>query len=187
MNTCKAELRKKYKSVRSAVKSADKDDSIFRKFSECVNLNDVDTVFIYCSMGSEVDTSAIIAAALEMGIVVAVPRCSDRNGSMDFFIITDTQNQLIEGMYSIMEPDPEKCVEAEDSANSICIVPGLAFDKNGYRIGYGKGYYDRFLSNFKGKSIGLCYKECLCDTLPFDKYDCKVNVIITDNEIISIR
>ena len=102
MNTCKAELRKKYKSVRSAVKSADKDESIFRKFSEYVNLNDVDTVFVYCSMGSEVDTSAIIAAALEMGIGVAVPRCSDRNGSMDFFIITDTQNQLIEGMYSII-------------------------------------------------------------------------------------
>ena len=62
--------------------------------------------------------------------------------------------------------------------NGICIVPGVAFDKNNNRIGYGKGYYDRFLQNYKGSKIGLAYNKCICDEIETDKFDVKLDKII---------
>lgn len=183
----KFELRNKYKIVRQTEKSSEKDGMIYHSVLEYLKANEFDTVFIYYSSGTEVDTSSIIRFAIENGIDVALPRCRDTDGIMDFYIISDIDKQLVKGMFSLMEPDIDKCKKALHSEQSLCIVPGLAFDKAGCRIGYGKGYYDRFLYEFKGKSIGLCYNACLCDELPFDKYDCKVDIIVTENEFISIR
>lgn len=187
MKTDKVELRNKYKSVRSENNSYIADATIYHAFVEHVKLLNIDTLFLYYAKDTEISTIEFIRYALEKGIKVALPKCSNRDGAMDFYIISDFDTQLVEGMFSIMEPDTEKCVKATDTVNSICIVPGLSFDKRGYRLGYGKGYYDRFLSKFKGKSIGLCYNACLCDELPFDKYDRKVDTIITEKEIISLR
>ena len=65
------------------------------------------------------------------------------------------------------------------SNNCVCIVPGICFDKNGYRIGYGKGYYDKYLSNKSIYKIGICFKECLIDNMPHDLYDIKVDLIVS--------
>ncbi len=185
MSNDKAELRKKFRTVRQKEKSEYKDRKICRVVIDIIKSENIDVLFVYYPVGSEISTAEIIDYALRKGIIVAFPKCLDGNGTMDFFAADDLKNQLSEGMYSIMEPDISKCSKAVFSKNSVCIVPGLAFDRLGYRLGYGKGYYDRFLCEFKGKSIGLCYNECLCDNLPYDKYDCKVDMIITEKEIIN--
>ena len=69
--------------------------------------------------------------------------------------------------------------------NALCGGPGLTFDKKGYRLGYGKGYYDRFLEKFTIKSAGLCYNELISESIPADEYDRPVNYIVTDLKIIN--
>ena len=101
---------------------------------------------------------------------------------MTFYYITSLDD-LSEGMYGIMEPD-ERYTADVYNINSICIVPGLAFDLKGYRLGYGKGYYDRFLKDFNGVSVSPCYDSMLEDEIPTDKYDIQINIIVTDKEVI---
>ena len=103
------------------------------------------------------------------------PKVIDNN--MYFCYITNL-NDLTPGKYNIPEPTNENIVT--DFDNAICIVPGICYDKENYRIGYGKGYYDRFLSKNKIKTIGLCYKECMIEKIDNDKYDYKIDEVITD-------
>ncbi len=187
MTEDKVFLREKFRDVRSSVKSADKDNKIYELTTECETFRSADTVFIYYSVGSEADTTKIIQYALSYGKKVALPKCTDRNGSMNFYYIRGIENSLTDGMFSLKEPDAAVCVKAYSTEDSLCIVPALAIDKTGYRLGYGRGYYDRYLSSFKGKTAGLCYEECLCDKLPYDEYDISLNMIITDNKIYELK
>ena len=66
------------------------------------------------------------------------------------------------------------------------MVPALSYDLNGYRLGYGKGYYDRFLSRFAGDTVGLVYESCLCDTLPHGKFDRRAGKIVTEARVINV-
>ncbi len=180
-------LRNKFRAVRGAAKSTEKDAEIFTLVTGCNAFVNADEIFTYYSVGSEADTVRIIRYALSEGKKVALPKCTDRNGSMDFYYISDSDASLTDGMFSLKEPDTDFCIKAQGTESSLCIVPALAIDKHGYRLGYGRGYYDRFLSNFKGITVGLCYEECLCDSLPFDKYDIRLNMIITDNKIFELK
>ncbi len=187
MTADKKNLREKFRYVRSAVKSADKDNKIYELTTECEAFRKADAVFIYYSVGSEVDTLRIIQYALKQGKKVALPKCTDRKGSMDFYYICDTEKSLEDGMFSLREPDINVCEKAYGTEESLCIVPALAIDKSGYRLGYGGGYYDRFLTGFNGRTVGLCYEECLCDELPREKYDISLNMTITDNKIYELK
>ena len=144
----------------------------------CDQYKKADKLFVYWSVGSEVDTHRIIEDALNRGKKVALPKCTDSQGNMQFYYI-NSLTDLTEGMYGVMEPIAD--VIADDyTAESLCLVPALSFDSDGYRLGYGKGYYDRFLSRFTGVSFGLCYEESLSDKLPRDIYDKKVDYIVTN-------
>ncbi|MDR1628906.1 MAG: 5-formyltetrahydrofolate cyclo-ligase, partial [Oscillospiraceae bacterium] len=137
------------------------------------------------STAIEVDTHAIIREALERGKTVAVPRCVDGTRDMDFFVIRSL-HELEKGSFGVMEPNPETCEKLPDYQRGLCIVPALAFDKEGFRLGYGKGYYDRFLSLFKGETLGLCYADCFSEKpLPHGKYDKRVSLVITENTILT--
>ena len=85
-----------------------------------------------------------------------------------------------QGAFSIMEPNPEVCEKYEDFSHGLCLVPGLCFDMQGFRLGFGKGYYDRFLQNFSGTSVGLCYSKCIEHTLPSGVFDRPVDAVITE-------
>ena len=99
---------------------------------------------------------------------------------MEFCVITSFSD-LEKGMYGIYEPKKDCTVlEAEKITDSVLIVPGLCFNDEGFRLGYGKGYYDRFISRYKGYSIGVCYKEFMTDEIPTDEYDKPVDTVITD-------
>ena len=135
-----------------------------------------DTVFCYVSSAIEVDTSILIENSLSSGKTVAVPKCFGED--MRLFRIHSLDG-LEKGAFGILEPT-DLSEETAPDENSVCIVPALAFDCDGYRLGYGKGYYDRFLSEYKGVSIGIIYDEYIIAEIPKDKFDIAVNNVISD-------
>lgn len=187
INEEKKRLREKFRKVRSAAKDNEKDRRISELLLGSLAYKNAETLFIYYSVKSEADTLQIIAAAASDGKRIALPKCTDRSGNMKFYFITDPDETLKEGFFSLKEPDEKLCEKASFGAKDICIVPALACDRRGYRLGYGGGYYDRFLSGFKGKTMALCYEECLCDELPCDRYDRRIDMIITDLKIYELK
>ncbi len=180
MNLLKKDLRKKFKFIREAVTDKSfKSNNVFEKVSSMDEFIESDTVFLYAPSSGEVETRLIAERAEKLKKKTAFPLCLDKEGNMEFYY--SRFEDLKEGMYGIKEPP--KVEKAIPSEKSLCFVPGLAFDKSGFRLGYGKGYYDRFLKNFGGISIGLSYEEGLCEILPRDTYDMKLNYLITDKDI----
>ncbi|MBQ1546158.1 MAG: 5-formyltetrahydrofolate cyclo-ligase [Clostridia bacterium] len=138
-----------------------------------------ETIFTYVAAENEVETRGIIHAAWAAGKNIAVPKCIDNTNEMQFYIIK-SMSDLKPGVFGIMEPDPEKCRPEMNYSRGLCIVPGLTFDMEGYRIGYGKGYYDRFLKKFNGTAMGLCYSSGIRMRLPRSEYDIPVNIIVSE-------
>ncbi|WP_444645056.1 5-formyltetrahydrofolate cyclo-ligase [Caproiciproducens sp. R1] len=141
-----------------------------------------DTVFTYVSKPIEVDTIALIKAALANHKLVAAPRCVPDTYDMEFFYITSLDD-LEKGSFGVLEPIVSKCRRVTDFSRGFCIVPGLSFDAQGYRLGYGKGYYDRFLAEFGGATVGICYSGCVQWNLPHGYYDKPVDILITEKYI----
>lgn len=92
------------------------------------------------------------------------------------------------GYFSILEPDINTCkfCDINELTNFLCIVPALAFDLNGYRVGYGKGYYDRFLKKYKCKTVGFCYEMDLVKSINKNQYDLPVDLILTEKRILKV-
>ena len=108
---------------------------------------------------------------------------------MVFHIVTDLQ-QLQTGSYGLSEPDANAPVydfEALASRDlAIAVIPGVVFDRDGYRVGYGKGYYDRFLRAFSGVKIGLCYAEGILQKVPRGRFDLNVDMIVTEKGVLAV-
>jgi 5-formyltetrahydrofolate cyclo-ligase len=181
----KGEMRAYCRNVRKNIADRQtKDKLIFDNLFNLVSkFDDVNTYLCYCSTDDEVDTRKIISKFFELKKTVAVPYCVNGDGLMDFYII-DSFDDLSAGMYNILEPDIAKCKKLTNFDNSIIIVPGMCFDKSCNRLGYGKGYYDRFLQKSSLISIGLCYNNLIVENVIVDAYDKKVNYIVTEESII---
>lgn len=134
------------------------------------------TVGTYYAIGSEVRTSFILDAARKMGKKVALPRIEGER--MVFYEFTD--GELVEGKFGIKEPRPSSPVDNID----LVLVPGIAFDYKGCRIGYGKGYYDRFLSMQHCFSMGLAYSFQVVEELPRGRFDRRISSIATENGVL---
>ena len=142
-------------------------------------------VFMYVSVHSEVDTHRIIQAALVQQKTVCVPFVDMEKKEMIACAITDPGRDLHSGMLGIPEPDRRSCPLVAACDIDLVIVPGLEFTVQGYRIGYGGGFYDRFLSACPGISCALAFEEQIVKSLPFDPaYDTAVSRIITDQREI---
>lgn len=175
-------LRSKYKKLRENYpkdKKAELDAELSEKFLSTDLYRDCAVLFVYVSSEIEFDTSRIIRRALEDGKKLAVPKCRNKSGEMDFYYINST-DELEKGTFGILEPPPDKCERAADYSQGVCIVPGLCFDLSGYRIGFGKGYYDRFLQDFKGTAVGICYSRCVEKKIPGGFFDKPVDILMTE-------
>lgn len=143
-----------------------------------------ETVLSFVSFGSEVDTVEIISAALQDGKKVYCPRVEGEE--LQFYRILCRQD-LQPGYKGIWEPtgtterfSPEK---KEDLKKSLVLIPGVVFDKNRNRIGYGKGFYDRFLSRYPGiPSIAVAYSCQLAEKVPGEEHDKRPDVLITEQD-----
>ena len=139
-----------------------------------VDENGIKSVFVYKSSDDEVQTNAIIDGLFERGVKVYIPKIS---GDLMRLSVISKKSKFVRNIFGIFETtdDGEDFFDAE-----LNIVPLVAFDKTLTRLGHGKGYYDRFISRYKGYSIGVCYKEFMTDEIPTDEYDKPVDTVITD-------
>ena len=167
-------LRNKYKEIRKKIKDKKEQDNVI--FNKVINLEEYiksDLILIYVSLKDEVDTIKLIKHSLGIDKKVAVPKCE---GDDIVFYYISSLEELKKRSFGILEPEANKKVS--DFNNSICIIPGLVFDKQNNRIGYGRGFYDRFLENYQGIKIGLTYKDCICDKIDANDNDVKMDKVI---------
>ena len=136
------------------------------------------TILVYMARPSEIATSMIIHAALANLKTVGMPVCID-DGRMIFRRIHSVR-ELVPGSYGILEP-PETCAEIIPDARTLCVCPALCCDLDGYRLGYGGGYYDRWLAEHPVKKAALCYSDSVIPAISHDDYDVRMDVIHTDS------
>jgi 5-formyltetrahydrofolate cyclo-ligase len=155
------------------------------------NFKECNLLFAYVSFGSEVNTLAIIDKAFQMNKNVYIPKVEDND--MNFYEINSFEG-LIRSKFGILEPDSEKHQKFVSSLSSnskkLMLLPGLAFDKSGNRIGYGAGYYDRYLGRHSNKEwikIALAYDFQIMKELTVDKYDIPADYIITPDMLINCK
>lgn len=154
------------------------DCKIFEKLITCEDFVNSDLILVYVSVGSEINTADIIRYAFENGKRVAVPYC--RNGRMDFYEISSI-DELNKRQFNIPTVDIADRVPVSLTKNTLCIVPALCVDSNGNRIGYGGGYYDRFLSSNRINHICLVRKDFILESVPAEEYDFIIEKTLTDS------
>ena len=177
----KTDLRNQYKKFRremDPVAKEEADAQILRRVTGLYQYRQAQMVLTYVSTPIEVDTLALIRQAWQDGKTVCVPRCREGERLMDFYRIREMED-LERGAFGVWEPIPARCEKVTRFEDSICVVPGLGFDHFGFRLGYGKGYYDRFLSRYEGCKVGICYQECISYRLPRGRYDVPVDLLAT--------
>jgi 5-formyltetrahydrofolate cyclo-ligase len=180
----KSQLRKEIRDKRKNILNKSlTDEQIIDLLLSSTYYKNAKTVLCYASLDDEISTDKIIAKSLSDGKNLALPYCKDNMGNMDFYLIKSFDDLQV-GSFNVREPNIIKCDKLVDFTDSIIIVPAMCFDKKGYRLGYGKGYYDRFLQNYSFISIGLCYNTFVKSKIPIDEYDQSVDYIITQSKII---
>lgn len=169
----RAELIARRKAMDIAAKNA-ADLDIFEQLKPLIDK--AGAVFTYASTPIEVDTRRLIDHCLANGIPVALPKSGDTE--LSFYYI-DSTNELISGRFGIDEPPEDKPAAFDE--NTLCVVPALCADGEGARLGYGRGYYDRFLSGFSGTSVIICYSE-FKRAVPTEPHDVKARFTIFDRD-----
>lgn len=177
----KAALRRECLRIRSAVRGrGEKDRAIYGHVTALREWREAQRVYLYLSAKGEPDTFALARAAWESGKEVLAPVCGGEVGQMDFYAFTGFE-QLRPGKWGILEPDPQICrPSGRGKGPCLCLVPGLAFGRDGARLGYGKGYYDRFLAAMEIDTVGLCFQELLLDRVPAGIQDKRVGLVATE-------
>ena len=176
----KDSLRNKYLVNRKNIPNKnEKSEIIFNKIIKNEIYINSRTIGIYMNLDSEVDTKKIIDYSIKNNKIVAIPKVVGNN--LEFYQIKSLNDNFVKSPFNILEPISTKENYIDKSNIDLLIVPGICFDNEGNRIGFGKGYYDRYLNNSNIKTIGICFKEQITTKIiPTNRYDVKIDVIITD-------
>ncbi|GEL09036.1 5-formyltetrahydrofolate cyclo-ligase [Salisediminibacterium halotolerans] len=140
------------------------------------------------AVGDEFPTKQIIEQAFNEGKRIAMPKCVPETKDMRFYEI-EQLDQLEPSFFGLMEPDPDQCKKIVRDQIDLLIVPGLVYDRKGYRIGFGGGYFDRFLAGYRSfDTVSLAYREQLAtERFPNEPHDQRVNFVITADEVIECQ
>ncbi len=176
----KQELREKYLLLRKNVIDKEKKSLIImKKIIENTLYQQAQTIALYKNLPSEVDTNELIKKCLEDGKVVALPRVT---GDDLIFYQVEKEETFTKSSFGILEPteDSRNVIKPEDI--DLIIVPGVCFDLEHNRLGFGKGFYDRYLNGLSIPSIAICFDEQILenDLIPTNENDMKIALIITD-------
>lgn len=194
----KADYRKKVQSRKNTSDTADLEKDLYNaklitdRYLECDSYKDAQIIFVYSSMEKEIPTQKIIDTAIKDGKKVALPkiRTGVKAGANMDFVFINKDSEYKSGVYGILEPVSDEFIDVKGIDGHIeMLIPGLCFDLKGRRIGYGGGYYDRYLtkdSKDKFHITALAYEYQIFESLPFDKNDKPVNLIVTENRRIEI-
>ena len=182
----KEEIREKYRKIRVQIPSETRkhaDSQIAERLFNRPEYRDARIIYCYMSFKDEADTASIIDESLRLGKQVALPRVTGKR-KMEFFFISG-QKDLVTGFMGIKEP-AGYCLEASaPSEDALVLLPGLAFDRSGARLGYGGGFYDTYLAKHAGcKKAALAYSAQIAPEIPTEPVDVKTDMIITEKELI---
>jgi len=180
----KAEIRGRYLEIRNQIPSderAKKAAAIRKKLEELDEFRDAEHILFYYATGSEVDTIPMINKWIKEKRIYLPRLISPR----DFIALPFSNFEaLAKNQFQIPEPMPHEAEKRFEGKLDLVIVPGVAFGKDGSRLGMGKGFYDRYLAGLKDlPRIGLAYEDQMLDRLPKEDYDENINIIITDEDI----
>ena len=184
-------IRKEFAERRNSMDAslrASYSEKICNYASNLVSFRHADIILLYAPIKSEIDVMPLMELAISRGKKVAFPRCNTDDRTMKFHFVSSAEDFEV-GAYGIREPKSDLPTFDPSASNgvAVCFVPGIAFDVYGYRLGYGKGYYDKFLNTFKGSTIGLVFNNLIHSGLPRGKFDLHCDIMITENGIKQIK
>ncbi|MBQ8448496.1 MAG: 5-formyltetrahydrofolate cyclo-ligase [Clostridia bacterium] len=181
----KTEIREYYLAKRRGLEDAEraeKNEKICKNMLGSATFRYADIILMYYPKPDEIDIRPVAEAALAAGKKIAFPRCNPADHTMVFHYVSSL-DELLPGSYNLMEPAeslPAFTPELAEKCNVACIVPAVVFDKKGFRIGYGGGYYDRYLAGFRGTKVGFAYRDFIVNSVPHGRFDLTVDVMITE-------
>ena len=176
----------KKRSQLSKEEHKEKSRELIDKLTNSCYYNNAKTIMTFISFSDEVDTHEFIKQAIKDGKTVTVPVTFPKTKELKPSIVKDF-NELEPGYYNILTPKKEYIRYIEPKEIDLVIVPSVAYDREGYRVGYGGGYYDRFLAPLEVNTIGISFDMQLIDRAPRDQYDIAVEYICTEKEFFKCK
>lgn len=191
MKEDREELRQTILRARDGLSDKDrqaKSISVMQNFWTLPGMQHWSTLFIYVNFRSEVETLELIKNCINQDIRVAVPLVDASAVRMIPLLIKNPEQDLVPGYYNIPEPDPKKSLRLEPGEIDAAVIPGSVFDIHGGRLGYGGGYYDRFLLTDapQAKRIGLAFELQVVDKVELEPHDQPLDILITEKRIVNI-
>lgn len=181
MTQTKTELRKHYRALRAQMTQ---EDCLKASLTICETIKrlpayqDAEVIAVYHPLNREVDLRSLAESAKR----IVYPRLVDKTAkTMEFATLATS---FVPGVFGLMEPDG---AAVDKETIDLILVPGLAFDKEGRRIGYGAGYYDLYLNDYRGVIVGVAYEPQIAPTIPADPWDVPMHWIVTDQRVLKIR
>ena len=183
----KKELRRRVREELSALSRSElvrSDDALFARFLALPQVEEAKTIFAFWGIpAKEPDTSRLIGELVRRGKTVGLPRMlpGHRMEVRRF----DPDRPLVKVSFGISEPG-EDCPLLDREDVALVLVPAVCYDRRGYRLGFGGGYYDRWLEGFSGVKVGLCREAVLREAVPTEAHDAKVDILLTEGESLSL-
>ena len=177
----KAGLRQEIRRRERALSPAERlrsDEALCRRFLAHPRVGEAGAILLFAGMGMEVDTRPLLDALEGQGKLLCLPRCLP-GGGME--ARRYDHRRLVRHRYGMLEPD-EQCPVVDKSELGLILVPALCYDRRCFRLGRGGGYYDRYLADYTGFTLGLCRNILLQEAVPVERWDRGVNVVLTETE-----
>jgi 5-formyltetrahydrofolate cyclo-ligase len=183
----KAELRKEIIARRDAVPPEERARmarTFVEKIAALPQYAAAKSLLATMSIGSEWDTRALIDHARSQGKSIVLPRISAPPRRLELYAVEDFDRDLLPGVWNIPEPDPSRCAKLEFGAVDFALVPALAVDRDGYRLGYGAGYFDKLLTGRRNRPycVTALGSQFIVDRLPREAHDIPVDLVVDDQE-----
>ena len=190
------EIREKKQDIRNEVArkisalSADevtqRTRAIENRLFEFANFLESRIVLLYTPAPNEVDTLEIIRRSYLYGKIIVLPAFDPNSRSMRLFKVDDLNRDLAQGTRGNLEPNPKRCKSVPIDCLDIAIIPGVAMDEKGGRVGQGNGYYDRLIPDLPitTRKVGLVYELQIVSSVPLEGHDKHVDIVITEDRVI---
>ena len=183
----KESLRKEILSKRDALSAYDisrLSEAVEKKFFALEEYDSAKKIALYSSVRSEVDTKDIIEKTLASGKEVYLPRVKEDGKGVDFVRVTGLEG-FQKSEFGILEPVGDDIVASSDL--DIIVLPGVAFDEKGGRIGYGKGHYDMTLENFKGLKVAFAFECQIVENIELEPHDVTMDIVVTEERVVRVK
>lgn len=185
-------LRKKILAARDRMQAGERRDKsrlAVQNFLQLPEFAGWSTLFVYVNFRSELETVELIRQCLARGKRVAVPLVNAAENVMEALLIEDPEKDLAPGYFGIPEPDPHRSPRVAGSEIDVAVIPGSVFDVSGGRLGYGGGYYDRFLVNDapRARRVALAFEMQLVERVPLEPHDQPLDILVTEKRVVTIR